>query len=162
MTIQPIGSACAALYFTPSDLRGHGVPPDAPTDDEILHLTRQTLSQAGLPLPGPLELDACLGRSGLLVVVRSIRLNETLWRFDSFDDLLSAAGGPNSGALCGALYSWDGSYWLALSPSEGQSSAHLSEFACPQEDEPYILARLGEYGSPLLTGRVFSTLQAYF
>lgn len=69
MTILPIGDHAAALTLSAADLRG--AVPEALSPTEALRLTRQALSDAGMDLPGPLELDAYPDGGELLLLIRS-------------------------------------------------------------------------------------------
>lgn len=162
MTIQPISAASAALYFTSADLQEHGVHPDELTDEEILQLTQQALKQGDLSLDAPLEIETYPNKCGLLIFVRTTKPLEMVWSFRDFETLLTAAHTLAAGDPLGSLYQWDDRYWLVLTRSDLQVNAHLSEFCSPASRDPYIHARLTEYGTLLLTGRVFSTLRAHF
>lgn len=162
MTIQPISAASAALYFTSADLQEHGFHPDELTDEQILHLTRQALNQAELPLDEPLEIESYPDKCGLLIFVRATAPMETVWCFEDFESLLAAAHTLGTGDPHGFLYQWDDRYWLVLTPSDPQVNAHLSEFSSPASQDPYIHARLTEYGTLILSRQALSTLQTYF
>ena len=161
MTIQPISAASAALYFTSADLQKQGLLPDELTGEEILHLTRLALQQADLPLGEPLEVETFCDKNGLLIFARSTAPLETVWSFDDFEHLLSAARTLGEHDTDGALYRWDKRCWLILSGQNAQISAHLSEFGCASQD-PYIPARLAECGTLILPEQALSTLRNHF
>lgn len=162
MTIQPISAASAALYFTLADLQKRGFHPDELTDEQILLLAQQALNQGKLALDAPLEIETYPDKHGLLIFVRATAPQETIWAFDDFETLLTAAHALGEGDPLGSLYQWNNRYWLVLTRSDSQVNARLSEFSSPESQDPYIHARLTEYGTHLLTGHVFSTLRTHF
>lgn len=162
MTIQPISAASAALYFSLTDLQEHGFHSDELTDAEILHLTQQALKQTELSLDAPLEIETYADKHGLLIFVRTTAPLESVWSFDDFEALLTAAHAFGTGDLQGTLYQWDGRYWLVLTRPDPQTNAFLSEFGYPESQAPYIHARLTEYGTLLLHKHTLSTLRKYF
>lgn len=162
MTIQPISAASAALYFTLTDLQERGFYSDELTDAELLHLTQQALHQTELTLDAPLEIETYSDKHGLLIFVRATAPPESVWSFDDFETLLTAAHTLDKKDPHGALYQWDDRYWLVLTRSHPQINAHLSEFGCPETEDPYIHARLTEYGMLLLPGQALTTLRTYF
>ena len=162
MTIQPISAASAALYLTPSDLRERGICAGELTAEHALELTREALSQAGLSLDGPLEIETYPDPCGLLVFVRVRPAQPTVWRFEDCESLLSAAAALGAEESEGALYGWRDRFWLVLPGREGSVSARVSEFGSQETGDPYLLARLEEYGVPLLPSNAPSVLQKQF
>lgn len=162
MTIQPISAASAALYFSLTDLQERGFYSDELTDAEILHLTQQALNQTELTLDAPLEIETYSDKHGLLIFVRVTAPLESVWSFDDFETLLTAAHSFSPGDPQGSLYQWNDRYWLVLTRPDPQTNAHLSEFGCSETEDPYIHARLTEYGTLLLHKDTFSTLRKYF
>lgn len=162
MTIQPISAASAALYLTPADLRQRGICAGELTKEHTLELTREALSQAGLSLDGTLEIETYPDRCGLLVFVRVRPAQQTVWRFEDCECLLSAACALAAEETDGALYGWEDCFWLVLPDREGGVSARLAEFGTQETADPYILARLEEYATPLLPSRAGAVLRKHF
>lgn len=162
MTIQPISAASVALYLTPADLRERGVHTDELTAEHTLELTREAFRRAGLPLDGALEIETYPDKCGLLVFVHLSPERQTVWRFEDCEALFAAAAALGEDRTDGTLYWWEGCCWLVL-PSQGAGvSARLSEFGSQETTDPYILARLEEYGTVLLTADAPSILRRYF
>lgn len=162
MTIQPISAASVALYLTPSDLRERGVRADELTAEHTLELTREAFRQAGLPLEGALEIETYPDQCGLLVFVHLSPARQTVWRFDDCEALFAAAAILGADETDGALYWWEDRCWLVLPGGEAGLCARLSEFGSQETADPYILARLEEYGTPLLTADAPSVLRRHF
>lgn len=162
MTIQPISAASAALYFTSADLQEHGFHPDELTDEQILLLAQQALSQSKLTLDAPLEIETYPDKHGLLIFVRTTAPLETVWCFEDFEHLLAAAVTLGEHDTDGALYRWEKHSWLVLPGHDARISAHLSEFGRSAARDPYIRAKLAEYGTLILPEQALSTLKAYF
>lgn len=162
MTIQPISAASVALYLTPADLRERGVCSDALTAKDTLELTRHAFRQAGLPLEGALEIESYPDKCGLLVFVHINPPGQTVWAFDDLESLLGGAAALGAEEPDGALYWWEDRCWLVLPGRETDISARLSEFGSQETGDPYIAARLEEYGTPLLPARAPSALRKYF
>lgn len=162
MTIQPISAASAALYLTPADLRERGVCADELTAEHTLELTRDAFRQAGLPLEGSLEIETYPDKCGLLVFVHICPAQQTVWSFEDFESLLAAAAALGADEPDGALYWWLDRCWLVLPGRESGVSARLSEFGRQETGDPYLSARLEEYGTPLLTANAPSALRKHF
>lgn len=58
MTIQSIGTGSAVLYITAADLKERGLTPAQLTLEEALELTRGAFARSGMPLEGPIEIEA--------------------------------------------------------------------------------------------------------
>lgn len=162
MTIQPISAASAALYLTPADLRERGVCAHELTAEHTLELAREAFRQAGLSLEGSLEIETYPDTCGLLVFVHIRPARQTVWRFEDFESLLAAAAALGENETDGALYWWEEHFWLVLPGREGDVSARLSEFGSQETMDPYILARLEEYGVSLLTADAPAALRRHF
>ena len=162
MTIQPIRAASVALYLTPADLRERGVCPDALTAEHTLELARDAFRQAGLPLERLLEIETYPDKCGVLVFVHISPAQQRVWRFEDFESLLEAAYVLGGDGPDGALYWWEDSCWLVLPAQEDGPDARLSEFADEETGDPYIHARLEEYGIPLLAEGTLAALRQYF
>ncbi len=162
MTIQPISAVSAALYLTPADLRERGVRAHELTAEHTLELAREAFRQAGLSLEGSLEIETYPDACGLLVFVHISPARQTVWRFEDFEALLAAAAALGEDETDGALYWWEEHFWLVLPGREGDFSARLSEFGSQETADPYILARLEEYGAPLLTAGAPAALRRHF
>lgn len=162
MTIQPISAASAALYLTPADLRERGICTDKLNAERTLELTREAFRQAGLSLEGSLEIETYPDKCGLLVFVRVSPARQTIWRFEDCESLLSAAAALGEDESDGALYWWEDRCWLVLPGREADISARLSEFGSQETEDPYILARLEEYGILLLAANAPSALRKHF
>lgn len=163
MTIQPIGAASVALYLTPADLREHGLTPESLTLDLALVLTKDAFYQAGLPVEGPLEIEAYPDPCGVLVFARRSEPPRLWLTFPDLEALLAAARAM--GESCpedAALLYWAGAYWLSL-PGEGEQTAcRLSEFGAQLSQAPFLDARLAEYGVVILPKQALATLLRYF
>lgn len=158
MTIQPISTASVMVYLTPEDLAQYGLSAHELTDGHTLELTKNAFSQAGLPLQEPLEIESFPDKGGLLLFIRIHPPRQTVWAFGEFEALLAVAPLLCANESNSSLYRWSGHLWLVW---EGDCPL-LSEFADQESDDPYISARLSEYGTSLLTGRVFSVLHEHF
>lgn len=161
MTIQPISAVSVALYLTPADLQERGICADELTDEHTLHLARDAFRQAGLPLDGLLEIETYPDKCGVLVFVHICPTRQTVWRFDC-DSLLAAIAAWGCNQSDGTLYWWDDHCWLVLPVHENDVSACLSEYADQETEDPYILARLEEYGILLVPRNALSILRQYF
>lgn len=158
MTIQPISTASLALYLTPADLQERGLCADELTADHTLELTREAFRQAGLPLDKPLEIESYPDKCGLLVFVHICSPQQTIWSFEDFEALLAAVSFLHTKEADVSLYWYNDLFWLVLSGSYD----FLSEFGRQETEDSYIQARLREYGTPLLSGQVLSTLHRHF
>lgn len=162
MTIQPISAASVVLYLTPTDLRERGISTGELTAAHALDLTREAFRQAGLFPDGSLEIETYPDQCGVLVFVHIGPTRQTIWRFGDCESLLSAASALGEIGPDGALYWWEGRFWLVLPDCETDGYARLSEFGEQETGDPYILARLEEYGVPLLPDSALSALQRHF
>lgn len=162
MTIQPISAASAALYLTASDLRERGICAGELTAEHTLELTREAFRQAGLSLDGALEIETYPDKCGLLVFVRVSPARQTVWHFEDCESLLAAAAALGESETDGALYWWEDRCWLVLPGREADVSARVSEFGSQETRDPYILARLEEYGILLLPTGALSVLRKHF
>ena len=162
MTIQPISAASVALYLTPADLRERGVCPDALTVEHALDLARDAFRQAGMSLERPLEIETYPDKCGVLVFVHIGSARHTVWRFEDFESLLAAAAALGEDGPDGALYWWEDSCWLVLPNRDEGANARLSEFGRQETEDPYIHARLEEYGKVLMTTGAPGALLQYF
>ena len=162
MTIQPISTASVALYLTPTDLRERGVCAEELTAQHTLELTRDALRQAGMSMEGALEIETYPDKCGLLVFVHISPPQQTVWRFDDCESLLAAAAALGAQETDGSLYWWDACCWLVLPGQPDDVCARLSEFGSQETADPYILARLAEYGTPLLSADAPSALRRHF
>ena len=162
MTIQPISAASVALYLTPADLRERGVCPDALTAEHALELARDAFRQAGLSLERPLEIETYPDKCGVLVFVHIRTAGQSVWRFDDFESLLAAAAALGEDGPDGALYWWEDGCWLVLPERDETADARLSEFGVQENEDPYILARLEEYGLALMHAGAPAALRQYF
>lgn len=70
MTIQSIGSGSAVLYITAADLKERGLTPAQLTLEEALELARSAFAKSGMPLEGPIEIEAYPEACGVLVFAR--------------------------------------------------------------------------------------------
>ena len=140
MTIHPIGPSAALLSLTRTQLQQRGLHPDFLTDAQAADLAREGLSSLGRYADAVLELERYPGKDGLLLFIHTV---PAVWRFFDSDALLDAAAAL-PGLARQPLYRWKGAFWL---PGEGSPS--LSEFADPIRDDPFLSARLAEYGQPL-------------
>lgn len=162
MTIQPISVHSVVLYLSPADLRERGISFDQLTTAHALELTREAFCQAGLSPEGPLEIETYPEQCGVLVFVHIHPARQTVWRFADSESLLAAACALDGGGPDGALYCWDGCFWLVLSGPESGVCARLSEFGDQVSSDPYMAARLEEYASPLLPAGALAVLQRHF
>lgn len=162
MTIQPISAASVVLYLTPTDLRERGISFDQLTTAHTLELTREAFCQAGLTPAGALEIETYPEQCGVLVFVHIRPSRQTVWRFEDFESLLAAAAVLGEGGPDGALYCWEERFWLVLSDQDANRCACLSEFGEQESSDPYIAARLEEYGLPLLSAGALAALQRHF
>lgn len=162
MTIQPIGAESMALYLTPADLRKHGLTPEGITQEVALNLTRGAFAQAGIPVEGPVEIEAYPDLWGVLVFARLQPPKQAWFTFDSLEALLTAA--RSLGPLCpdASLLWCDGAYWLSLPAAEEQALCRLSEFGVQTQPAPYLDARLSEHGKTLIPGGALRLLLDYF
>lgn len=162
MTIQPIGAHSAALYITPADLRKHGATPEGLTRELALELTLQAFLQAGIPVEGPVEIEAYPESCGVLVFARFQPMPRIWFPFESLEDVLSAA--RDLGPLCpdGDLVWCRGAYYLSIPSSAEQAACRLREFSRPLERLPFLDAQLSEHGRTILAGRALHVLLHYF
>lgn len=162
MTIQPIGGESVALYITSADLLPHGFTPETLTADGALVLTRSAFSQAGLPLDGPIEIEAYPNECGVLVFAH-VRPRSRLWlSFPDFEALLAALQACPLPAEGPALSWWEGRWWLSLPSSARSLHTALSEYGCTEFPCPQTEARLAEYGQPVADGAALAALPGYF
>ena len=162
MTIQPIGAASVALYFTGVDLAVHGSTPAGLTLAQALTLTRQACAQAGIPLRGSVEIEAYPERSGVLIFAHVSPSAKQWFTFDDIEGVLSTAL-----ALCrrdpdAALWWYEGRYWLALPGEDQGAGAVCAEFGAPQPDAPLLHARLEEAGQAIYPHHALSALARHF
>ena len=73
MTIQAIGTAGAALYLSPEDLRAEGLSYGELPPERALEIIRFACRRAGITLEGPLEIDAFPSGKGVLLFARTCR-----------------------------------------------------------------------------------------
>lgn len=162
MTIQPISAASVVLFLTPTDLQKHGMSSGEVTAAHTMELAREAFHQAGLPSEGPLEIETYPGQCGMLIFVHICPLQQTAWRFEDGESLLAAAAALREGWPDGALYWWETHFWLVLCGQAADACACLSEFGDQEKSDPYIAARLEEYGIPLLPANALAVLQQHF
>lgn len=162
MTIQPISAATVVLYLTPTDLRERGMSSDELTAAHALDLIQEAFRQAGLSPGGSLEIETYPEQCGVLVFVHISPAQQTVWRFEDCESLLAAAAALGKGGPDGALYYWREHFWLVLPDQETGGCARLSEFGDQETGDPYIFARLEEYGVPLLPANALAALQRHF
>ena len=162
MTIQPISTASVALYLTPADLQERGVCPEQLDLERTLEIAREAFEQAGLPLEGDLEIEAYPEKCGVLVFARLHPPQELVYSFRSWEELLCAVACLAEPLPDGTLSQWRGRYWLTLPAREQAAGARLSEFGQLETADPYITARLAEYGIPLLEQDAPTALKSHF
>ena len=143
MTIQPIAPTVSLLYLARAELQERGLHPTFLTREHTLTLAREGLSYLGQPAGDILELESYPDKAGLLLFIHTAPAAPAVWRFFSGDALLDAVAALH-GLDPRPMYWWQDAFWLV-----GQSGAALSEFADPVRDDPFLSARLAEYGQPL-------------
>ena len=115
MTVQSIGPCAAVLSLTPTELTLRGWSPVALTRKQALAL----LWEAGVALPGRVEIDTFPGRREVLVFARWA--SDTVWfAFDTLEGLMAAALALRSISPQAQLWWHKGRYWLGLPPGEAE------------------------------------------
>lgn len=164
MTIEPIGAASVALYLTPADLRRRGLSP-APgslTLKQALELTREACGRAGIVLDGAVEIEAYPECCGVLVFAH-VRPEGPRWfTFDSLEALLEAALELHSTPVDGALWWWEGKYWLALPAGAEEAAAVCREFGSPRQGDALLQERLEEAGQAIFPHHALWELCRHF
>lgn len=162
MTIQSIGSGSAVLYITAADLKERGLTPAQLTLEEALKLARSAFAKSGMPLEGPIEIEAYPEACGVLVFARVAPPPRQWFSFSGFEELLSAVRALP--ALCqdSALAWLDGRFWLSLPGGERGMAACLSEFGRTEDALTHPDARLAEHGRSILEQDAPAVLLRYF
>lgn len=161
MTIQQISAASAALYITPADLKSRGIGSHHElTLDGALTLASDAFREAGIPLTGSIEIEAFPDSCGVLIFAH-IRPPEREWlTFPDFEALLCALRTLPVPCREGALYWWEGAYWLSL--TDRQAALQLSEFGRRESMPPQREAILAEHGSLILDRDAPAVLLRHF
>ena len=162
MTIQPIGAASVALYLTHADLSEYGFTPAGLTLEQALLLTRSACADAGIVLSGSVEIEAYPECCGVLVFARVRPDGEQWFTFDDLEALLQAALALRHTPVDGALWWWEGKYWLSLPVQAEAAAAICCEFGAPQSADPLRPARLDEAGKPIFSHNALSALFYHF
>lgn len=162
MTIEPIGAASVALYLTPADLSRRGFSPGSLTLDQALELTREACGQAGILLDGAVEIEAYPECCGVLVFARVRRAGPLWFAFDGLEPLVEAALALHSTPVEGALWWWEGRYWLALPPGAEEAAAVCREFGSQRQEEPEFLDRLETEGRAIYLHHALGQLCRHF
>lgn len=140
MTVHTIGASALLLYASLADLQEQGLHPDCLTYEQTENLAKECLSSLGRSADGLLELESYPGKDGLLLFIHTA---PEVWRFPDGDALLDAVAALQN-LDTQSLYRWKGAFWLV-----GAGETALSEFADPIRDDPFLAARLAEYGQPM-------------
>lgn len=145
MTILPIGTNSAALFFTSGDLMEHGISIDSISGKDTAALIRNALHTSPLTLYGRLTLDVYPSPHGLLVFASADTREREVWRFFDFESMLAALRSMAEVPSDGLLYLHEGDWWLVLPDCRPQ----LCEFAQEERGAPYITAWLEEHAVPI-------------
>lgn len=161
MTIQQIGAASAALYITPADLKCRGISSHSDlTLEEALSLASDAFREAGIVLTGSIEIEAFPDACGVLIFAH-IRPPEQVWlAFPEFETLLAALRAMSVPCRDGALYWWEGEYWLSL--PDQRAALQLSEFGRREHLSSQREALLTEHGSLILAQDAPAVLLQHF
>ena len=143
MTVQLINPTTALLYLTRTQLRQRGLHPDTLTYEHTAALAKEGLSFLGQAAAEVLKLESYPDKAGLLLFVHTSLTDPVVWRFFDGDALLDAAA-ILPDLTVHPLYRWEDAFWLV-----GGDGAPLSEFAAPVRNDPFLAARLAEYGQPI-------------
>jgi len=162
MTIQPIGPASVALYFTPADLSRHGLTPASLTLEQALTLTREACGRSGIVLDGPVEIEAYPEYCGVLVFAHTRPAGACWFTFDDIEPVLQAAIALRHTGVDAALWWWEGRYWLSLPPEAEGAAAVCAEFGSPHPADPLLPARLEEAGNVIFPHNALSALCRHF
>lgn len=162
MTIQAIGTAGAALYLSPEDLRAEGLSYGELPPERALEIIRFACRRAGITLEGPLEIDAFPSGKGVLLFARTCRPRRHLLVFDCIEDLLAGGQALAEPPEEAALFWWEERWWLSLPAEETRSAAVLSEFGQPCHLGEGLEARLQEHGTQVFSQMAFARLADYF
>lgn len=162
MTIQAIGTAGAALYLSPEDLRAEGFSCGELPPERALEVIRRACRRAGIALEGPLEIDAFPSGKGVLLFARTCRPRRHWLVFDCIEDLLAGGRALAEPPEEAALFWWEGRWWLSLPAEETRSAAVLSEFGQPCRPGEGAEARIEEHGAQVFSRAAFARLRDYF
>lgn len=162
MTIQTIGSTSVAVYFSPADLREHGMSSGDLTLDRALQLTRCAFRQAGITLDGSIEIDAFPDACGVLVFARIKPPRRVWYSFSAWETLMDGLRALPLPAPDGALAWWEDRWWISLPAVEDRAANLLSEFGCLEPDRPHLEAALAEHEALILPSGALTALLGYF
>ena len=162
MTIQPIGAASVALYFTPDDLSQYGASPAGLTLEQAKRLTREACRRAGLTLDGSVEIEAYPECCGVLVFAHILPAGPLWFAFDDIEPVLSAAVALRHAPVDAALWWWEGKYWLSL-PQEAEDAAdRCRDFGAQQPHDPARAGKLDEQGRAIFLHNALWALYQHF
>lgn len=164
MTIEPIGRASVALYLTPADLSRRGLPPTpgSLTLEQALELTKEACGQAGLELDGAVEIEAYPECCGVLVFAHVRPAGPSWFTFDSLEPLLQAALALHNTPVDGALWWWEGKYWLSLPPEAEGAAAVCREFGTLRQGESPSAEQLEKEGQSIFPHYALAHLCLHF
>lgn len=145
MTILPIGTNSAALFFSSGDLTQQGISAQHISKTDTAALIRRALHDSPLSLYGRLTLDVYPSPHGLLVFASAEVADREVWRFFDFESMLSALVSMTQVPADTLLYLLEGEWWLVLPGCH----PHLCEFAKEESDTPYITAWLEEHAAAI-------------
>ena len=162
MTIQSIGAGSAVLYITAADLKERGLTPAQLTLEGAMELARAAFAREGMPLEGPIEIEAYPESCGVLVFARVAPQPRQWFSFSGFEELLAAVRALPILCQDSALAWLDGRFWLSLPGSERGMAACLSEFGRTEGAGAHPDARLAEHGCSILERDAPAVLLRHF
>lgn len=145
MTILPIGTNSAALFFSSGDLTQQGISAEHISKTDTAALIRRALHDSPLSLYGRLTLDVYPSPHGLLVFARAEAADREVWRFFDFETMLAALHSIPQVPSDALLYPLEKEWWLVLPGCH----PHLCEFSAEETDTPYITSWLAEHAAAI-------------
>ena len=162
MTIHPVGTGSAVLYISAADLQERGLTPAQLTLEGAMELARTVFAREGIPLEGPIEIEAYPEACGVLVFARVAPQPRQWFSFSGFEELLAAVRTLPAPCRDSALAWLDGRFWLSLPGSERGMAACLSEFGRTEAAGSHPDARLAEHGRAILEQDAPAVLLRHF
>lgn len=158
MDIQSIGNQTFSVYIKEDELTAHHIYPDSITCEQALDLLSPAFGRIGLD-------SACLSlfpsRRELLIFVRRASRIVEFFKFDSFEDLLSAAMSEVLDAPS-SIYYYGGKYILTVRRWDENDTDALAEFG----EKLYAVAdyalHLREHGAVIMEGYAMAELRRTF
>ena len=162
MTIQAIGSTGIAIYIDEHDLEAVGAKAQELDLDSARPIVSTALIEAGLSTDGVMEIEAFQNGDSVLIFARILASEPLFFRFDDFEELLTAVKSLPPVPTDSTLTYLNGSYYLTIAKDEHAAASVLEEFCGRLELPASFMLHLREHGSVICAHNALGTLRQYF